>query len=157
MRFRKLRTLPWVRGFIQSYDTDATCDALMLHGDGSFRHLVYVTKEQQLWFEKLFEGQIGARLEQNLVARLDFPESKKSSQRRVFIVVDEERIGSCPAHIGNQCRDWLAEWGLSDATVYCNVRALCEHPQGAVRYLVRLDLERPFKMTTYFPETDSPV
>lgn len=68
----------------------------------------------------------------------------------VAIEIDGWRVGFLPRSIATQYREWLENWDLSASRALC--RAVVVHWPGGgatpARYVLRLDLEIPFKMTT---------
>ena len=155
MQYDDLRRIPWLGALFGGALPTATCDALLLQGDGEYLDTMVVTSGQQEWLHSLFAESEGRLVEREFIAELDFDGFAGASRRRVFLKVEDLRIGACPAHIGNQCRDWLNRWKLADAKVYCRIKAICERSHGPPRYYAKIDLVRPFKMTTYVPEIAS--
>lgn len=125
---------------------------VFLHGDGSYPFDVTEVSDLQKELYEFFGEVVQSADELQCIAVLDFDQSNQRSPEKVSVAIEGKIIGSCPSHLGNQCREWLNEWSYSRANVLC--RAIVIHRRGirtshTDRFVVKLDIAVPFKMTTF--------
>ena len=150
-----LGRVPFVRTWLarQRAAPRANVPRIMLLGDGSFSHQIVVSAVQYDIFAPARESMEERPVETMHLARIEFPSGGgRGGGSRAFLRIGEHRIGACPAHIANRCRDWLREWRMEEAEVFCQVRTACTGLAGQLRYSTRLDVALPFRMTTVIPD-----
>lgn len=125
---------------------------MFLLGDGTYPHDVIEISDLQAELYA-FLGRIAMDQDvQYCIAMLDFDRTRRVAGDRVSVAIDGRIVGSCPSFLGNQIREWLAEWNYSQARVACQAQVV--HRRGirsnhTDRFIVRLDIVVPFKMTTF--------
>lgn len=125
---------------------------VFLHGEGDYSHDVNEVSGQQRELYEFFAGIAGEADAQHCLATLGFNRTDRSPGERVSVAIDGRVVGSCPSWLGNQIREWLEEWNYAGADVLC--RGLVIHRRGirssqADRFVLKLDIAIPFKMTTF--------
>lgn len=125
---------------------------VFLLGDETYTHDVTEVTQQQSGLYAFLAEALEGEAERHCIAVLDFERDQSGPAGRVAITIEGQAVGLCPPHLGNQCREWLREWNYSEDNVLC--RALIMHRHGlrsthADRFIVKLDIVVPFKMTTF--------
>ena len=71
----------------------------------------------------------------------------------VAVVIEGRTVGSCPAYLTTQYLEWLRRWRLSNVPARCNAVVVVSgerNQDGNLGLSAKLDIELPFKMTTYY-------
>ncbi len=100
--------------------------------------------------EKLFDRDNSNCRQRECIAVIEIDGLFQRNSAPVPVRIEGELVGRCPAYFTTQLRDWLLEWGLAGASVSCRARIVSPGSSAGLRsgrYCVRLDIERPFRMT----------
>lgn len=127
------------------------CPSLFLHGQGSYGFDVIGAVLHQVELKDIFTGTLRTGNRQACVAGLIFDEGKGDERPVVAVTIGHRVVGSCPAFLTTQIREWLLQWKLSDARMRCNAMIVVGKEidrDGNLGLGVKLDIELPFKMTT---------
>lgn len=128
----------------------AGIDAIFLHGRGDFRIDVVGVARHLAELREVVGGRLQVGESRPYVARLILREREAHAKEAVAIAIEDRVVGYCPAHLATRYREWLRTWRIEHAVVSCRATITCmqKEPGFEDRYVVRLDLELPFKMTT---------
>ena len=127
--------------------------AIVLHGRADFPIDVIGVSRFRSQLLDLLDGMPQPGQRKECVAALIIEDGAASDRAAVAVVINGKTVGSSPAYLTTQYLEWLSRWRLSSAPARCNAVIVVSNERnqdGNFGLGVKLDIELPFKMTTYY-------
>ncbi len=127
--------------------------AIVLHGRADYAIDVIGVSRYRAQLLELLDGMPRPGQRKECVAALVVEEGMSKDRATVAVIIEGRMVGASPAYLATQYVEWLSRWQLSGAPARCNAVIVVgaeRNQEGNFGLGVKLDIELPFKMTTYY-------
>ena len=126
------------------------CETIWLLGAGRYTIEVAGSRHEQDHLQSLLADHPAEHASRVLVASIRPGWNEERQREMVYVAAGGGTLGYCPSHLSTRLTEWLRQWQLEEAEVWCSVRLyrgrLCGEKAGPI--MAYLDIDQPFRMKT---------
>ena len=123
---------------------------VFLHSGTDYHIEVIGVSDHQAELREIVGADTQAGQQHDRSADLILDENNPYEGSTAIVAIDGMIVGYLPPQLAAQYREWLHKWRLSEAFVRCNAVIVDQGDRSdeTARYVVKLGIELPFKMTS---------